>query len=124
LGFRAFSFPDDLPRYESIKQPVLVVQGAQDTTIPRATAVQIAERLSSRERCITSYVELEQCGHLPIEENPPAFVDAVRGFMAAMGDERPSGNGRPMDQADLELVADSTPVATAGTSAAEVQAVR
>lgn len=69
-------------------------------------------------------MELKQCGHLPIEENPPAFIDAVHSFMAAIGDELPSGNGRPMVQADLELVADTTPVATAGASVAKVQAVR
>ncbi len=34
------SFPDDLPKYESIKQPVLIVQGVEDKTIPRSTAVQ------------------------------------------------------------------------------------
>ena len=29
LGFRAISFSQELPAYDSIKQPVLVVQGKQ-----------------------------------------------------------------------------------------------
>ena len=32
LGFRSFSFPE-VPPYESIRQPVLVIQGANDTAV-------------------------------------------------------------------------------------------
>ncbi len=41
LGFRAISFSEQLPAYDSIRQPVLVVQGRQDATIPTRTATAV-----------------------------------------------------------------------------------
>lgn len=38
LGFRAISFSQELPAYNSIQQPVLVVQGRQDSTILTSSA--------------------------------------------------------------------------------------
>ena len=52
LIFRCRSFPDDLPKYESIKQPVLIVQGVEDKTIPRSTAVQARAALHSHLKSI------------------------------------------------------------------------
>ena len=86
--------------------------------------MQIADRLRSRDGCLTTYVEFPQCGHIPMEENPSAFIDAVSSFLAETVAVYSSGDGRPMDSGDLEPVTDTTPVAAAGTSAASVQAVR
>lgn len=123
LGFRAFSFPDDIPRYEAIEQPVLLVQGAEDSTIPRATALKIAERLETRSNTLTKYVEFDQCGHIPMEECPSAFVHALDSFLAEMKGGKASRAGGPMPEKNLQHVADTLPVAAAGTSAAAVQAV-
>lgn len=53
LGFRAISFSEELPAYTSIQQPVLVVQGAQDSTIlnTSAAAVRICCTVSGETWC-------------------------------------------------------------------------
>lgn len=81
LGFLASyaSFAHTPP--ERIRTPVLVVHPARDAWTPLALTRRVAERLAGTVRI----VELERCGHFPIEEPGlttlvaavDAFVDTV-----------------------------------------------
>jgi len=63
-------------RLNELTLPVLVVTGANDVTVP----VEQSERLA-RELPNAQYAALPNCGHLPQEECPAPFVDAVAGFL-------------------------------------------
>jgi hypothetical protein len=58
-----------------------------------------------------------------MEECPAAFVHALDSFLAEMKGGKASRAGGPMPEKNLQHVADTLPVAAAGTSAAAVQAV-
>jgi len=88
--------------------PVLVMHGACDKVIPASNSRQLADRLStavdgsapattpgsgegnppqlalpsSEQRNLVRLVEFESSGHLPHEEEPKAFADAVAEFVA------------------------------------------
>ena len=68
--------------------PILIVQGAEDAITPAPNAGKLAEALG--DAC--EYVEMPDVGHLPMEEAPDAFNDAVgpwlrRAMMAATKNE-------------------------------------
>lgn len=63
-------------RLGELTLPVLVVTGANDTTVP----VDQSERLA-RELPNAQYAAFPNCGHLPQEECSAAFVAAVTGFL-------------------------------------------
>jgi len=77
--------------------PILILQGEDDEITPVANARKLAEALG--DAC--EYVELPRVGHLPMEEAPEAFNDAVAPWLqkAVQAADRPaaqtaSGNGR------------------------------
>jgi len=61
----------------TIVQPTLAVWGADDKLIPAAAArALVAEMPHGR------FVELPSCGHVPMEECPGSFLEAVEPFLA------------------------------------------
>ncbi len=64
------------PQLSAIQAPTLVITGAQDTLVTPEQSEQLAETLPNAE-----FVSLERCGHLPQEECPEAFVEAVSNWL-------------------------------------------
>ncbi|MBI9043411.1 MAG: alpha/beta hydrolase [Anaerolineaceae bacterium] len=56
--------------------PVLVVSGDDDRLIPMSSSIQLAEDIPDAELVI-----FEKCGHVPQEECPQAFLEAVMPFL-------------------------------------------
>lgn len=76
--------PDLAPFLASVRVPVLVVTGAQDAVVPPDQARDLARALTGVPGGAT-LVELAGCGHLPHEECPDAFRDAVAAWRAGAG---------------------------------------
>lgn len=64
-----------------IAVPTLVVTGDRDTVVAPELSRRTARAVPGAE-----YVELEDCGHTPQEEQPEAFVAAVRDFLGRLPD--------------------------------------
>jgi pimeloyl-ACP methyl ester carboxylesterase len=70
----AASRAGDLPqRLGEISQPVLVVTGDDDRIVPTEQSLRLAEELPNSRLAV-----LKACGHLPQEECPDDFMQAVR----------------------------------------------
>lgn len=67
-------------RVATVRQPVLLVTGAQDTVVPPEASLALANRLSGASGGV-ELVSLEGCGHLPHEECPATFRLAVEAFL-------------------------------------------
>ncbi len=76
--------------WENIRAPILVVQGGDDAILQPEHAHTVTHAL--REARLRSpsgpsasspvdYVELPQCGHLPMEEKPTEFTSALVSFI-------------------------------------------
>ena len=63
-------------RLEALAMPVLIVTGDDDRIVPTASSVALAERLPAAE-----LVVVPACGHLPHEERPEAFLEAVGAWL-------------------------------------------
>ncbi|MDH3744770.1 MAG: alpha/beta fold hydrolase [Acidobacteriota bacterium] len=63
--------------YEEIQQPILLVWGREDTLIPVEKARSAAARMPHGHLTV-----LEDCGHMPMEEQPGAFVAEVERFLS------------------------------------------
>jgi pimeloyl-ACP methyl ester carboxylesterase len=75
--FTAATHPLDLStRLSEITQPVLVVAGDYDHIIPTPQSIRLASELPNAHLAI-----IENAGHVPHEESPAAFIDAVRNFL-------------------------------------------
>ncbi|MEZ4865569.1 MAG: alpha/beta hydrolase [Caldilineaceae bacterium] len=61
----------------SIQQPALVITGDSDTIVPIADSERLANTLPN-----ANYVVLSECGHVPQEECPAQFTDAVKEWLA------------------------------------------
>ena len=61
----------------NIKNPTLVMVGAEDATTPPELAQQLAAGISG-----ARFQRLDGCGHCPQIEDPAGFVAAVEGFLA------------------------------------------
>jgi len=64
-------------RLGEITVPALVISGADDTIVPLALSQRLAIELPE-----TSLVVFEDCGHLPQEECPGLFLEAVEDFIS------------------------------------------
>jgi pimeloyl-ACP methyl ester carboxylesterase len=72
---------DDLAlRYGEIRLPVLILWGAHDEIVPIEVGRRLHEAIPG-----SSFVVVENCGHIPHEECPPVALRAVLDFL---GDER------------------------------------
>lgn len=63
-------------RAGELRMPVLVIAGDDDRVVPTTDSVRLAEAVPHAE-----LVRLSKCGHLPQEECPAAFLEAVRSFL-------------------------------------------
>jgi pimeloyl-ACP methyl ester carboxylesterase len=74
--------PDDLPqRLGDVELPVLVMAGDDDRIVPTAEHVRLTQELPDAE-----FVLIEDCGHLPHEEQPEEFMRAVILFLDSMSE--------------------------------------
>lgn len=68
----------DLPsRLHDVKLPTLVVTGDDDRIVPTADSVRLAKDIPGAQLTV-----IPACGHLPQEERPRPFLDAVTAFVA------------------------------------------
>lgn len=70
---RELSLVDDL---DQITMPTLVVTGDDDRIVPTASSIRLARELPDAELAV-----IPECGHVPQEECPGAFLDAVNAFL-------------------------------------------
>ncbi len=77
--------PEDLADvpFEEIRQPTLLVWGRDDTLITVDTARRVSAELPYRD-----FIVLEDCGHIPMEEQPEALAAEVERFLALVAEER------------------------------------
>jgi pimeloyl-ACP methyl ester carboxylesterase len=59
--------------------PALVITGDDDRVVPTEQSVRLARELPQAE-----LVVLPSCGHIPQEECPAPFLQAVKGFLARL----------------------------------------
>lgn len=70
----------DLPgRLDELAVPTLVITGDDDRIVPTAQSIRLAEELPGARLEV-----LEACGHVPHEECPEAFLQAVKPFIEEM----------------------------------------
>ena len=60
--------------------PTLVITGTDDRIVPQQKSIDLAAQIPG-----SRFVALSNCGHLPHEECPGPFMDAVREFIAQVG---------------------------------------
>jgi pimeloyl-ACP methyl ester carboxylesterase len=63
-------------RLTEFNMPVLVITGDDDRIVPTEQSVRLADEIPNAE-----LVVIEQCGHLPHEEQPKEFMQAVTNFL-------------------------------------------
>ena len=66
-------------RLDELTMPTLVITGDDDRVVPTEQSLRLAEELPNAELEVIS-----ACGHLPQEECPEAFMDAVTMFTASL----------------------------------------
>jgi pimeloyl-ACP methyl ester carboxylesterase len=70
----------DLPeRLDEIRQPTLVITGDDDRIVPTEQSLRLADELPDADLSVIS-----QCGHLPHEECPSEFMQAVTDFLGTL----------------------------------------
>jgi pimeloyl-ACP methyl ester carboxylesterase len=71
---------NDLPQHlAEIKIPALVITGDDDRIVPTADSVRLSQELPN-----AKLVVIPQCGHVPHEECPQAFLEAVNEFLDSL----------------------------------------
>jgi pimeloyl-ACP methyl ester carboxylesterase len=73
LASRAAGLDD---RLDEFTLPTLVITGAHDWVVPTADSLRLANALPNAESVV-----IENAGHVPHEERPEAFMEAVTGFI-------------------------------------------
>jgi pimeloyl-ACP methyl ester carboxylesterase len=63
-------------RLDELTMPVLVLTGDDDRIVATADSIRLASELPNAD-----LVVLENCGHVPQEECPEAFMNAVQSFL-------------------------------------------
>ncbi len=63
-------------RLENLSVPTLVVTGDDDRVVPTAESLRLAGEITEADLAV-----LENCGHLPQEECPQSFLNAVEAFL-------------------------------------------
>lgn len=64
----------------TISVPVLIISGSEDSIIPSSSAITLADQIPG-----SSLVLIPECGHIPHEESPQQFLDAVANFLQSTG---------------------------------------
>jgi pimeloyl-ACP methyl ester carboxylesterase len=68
-------------RLGELNLPILLITGDDDRIVPTGDTIALAEELPTAE-----LVVLPECGHVPQEECPEAFLDAVEQFLATLNE--------------------------------------
>ena len=76
---RAFAETDERDLLPRIEVPVLVIWGEYDTVCPRPDADYLVESIKGAQ-----FELIPRAGHLSNQENPVAFNDAIRRFLASV----------------------------------------
>ena len=76
---RASQRPDLTQDLDRLTMPVLVLSGDDDRVIPMEFAVKLSEQIEG-----SKLVIFENCGHLPHEECPEAFMNTVSEFLIGL----------------------------------------
>ncbi len=71
--------PDLATRLDQVRWPTLVITGDDDRIVPTDQSVRLAAELPN-----AKLVVIPHCGHVPQEECPAAFLEAVKGFLARL----------------------------------------
>jgi pimeloyl-ACP methyl ester carboxylesterase len=66
-------------RLDELAVPVLVITGDDDRIVPTEQSIRLAAEIPGAE-----LVVIPNCGHVPQEECPAEFLDAVNGFLARL----------------------------------------
>ncbi len=69
--------PDLASRLDQVTVPTLVITGDDDRIVPTEESIRLAQELPNAE-----LVVIPNCGHVPQEECPQAFMQAVEEFVA------------------------------------------
>jgi pimeloyl-ACP methyl ester carboxylesterase len=78
--FTLASHPLDLPdQLDEITMPVLVITGDDDRIVPTDQSVHLADELPNAKLML-----IPECGHLPQEETPDQFLQAVTDFVSQL----------------------------------------
>lgn len=59
--------------------PILVITGDDDRIVPTEQSLRLADELPNAELAV-----IPQCGHVPQEECPGEFMQAVQGFLSGL----------------------------------------
>ncbi len=76
---RAARAPGLVENLDQISVPTLVITGDDDQIVPPENSIRLAEDIPG-----AMLVIIENCGHLPQEECPAAFLNAVNDFMTTL----------------------------------------
>lgn len=80
--YTAASEANNLPeRLGEVDLPVLVIAGDNDRIVPTTEHIRLSQEIRSAQLVI-----IEECGHLPQEEQPEEFLRAVRGFLGSISE--------------------------------------
>ncbi len=74
----ASSSADPAERLDELTLPVLVITGDDDRIVPTEQSIRLAGELPN-----ATLVVIPACGHVPHEECPQAFLDAVNEFLSS-----------------------------------------
>ncbi|MFN2131782.1 MAG: alpha/beta fold hydrolase [Anaerolineae bacterium] len=69
--------PDLADRFDEITMPVLVITGDDDRIVPTEQSIRLASELPAADLAV-----LSSCGHVPQEECPAPFLNAVVPFLS------------------------------------------
>lgn len=75
----ATAVPDLAPRLRDVRVPTLVVTGDDDRVVPTAESLRLAQELPGAQLAV-----LPACGHVPQEECPGPFLEAVERFLEGL----------------------------------------
>jgi len=73
---KASRAPDLVDRLDNLTLPTLVISGDDDRIVPVESSVRLARELPNAELVI-----IPECGHLPHEECPALFLEAMEAFL-------------------------------------------
>jgi pimeloyl-ACP methyl ester carboxylesterase len=87
-------------RLDELTLPILLITGDDDRLVPTTSTITLAEELPTAE-----LVVLPECGHVPQEECPQAFLEAVETFLATLGEpQRKKNDGAQNNQPRREIL--------------------
>jgi pimeloyl-ACP methyl ester carboxylesterase len=77
--FTADNTNDLSQRLGKVKIPVLVITGEDDQIVPTAQSIRLSQELPN-----ARLVVIPECGHVPQEKRPEAFLEAVNQFLSGL----------------------------------------